>query len=187
LIQTFLEESKYINPLKIGSKYDIRYVNYIINLLIKMNNQELIEYLIGGEYYRSTKENINSKDINGKYTIVETLDSDNFNAFKYLIDHGADGNIKNGKNQPLLLLVINKPLSYIKHLVDKCELKEDEKSTSLIKAIKQFMNDPLHPIPNYDDTYLVLEAAKANNIELIKLLINYCKSYDYKLDLTFKG
>jgi len=187
LIQTFLEETKNSNLFsKLYNKYDTRYVNYIINLLIKMNNQELIEYLVGSEYYNSTKEDINTKDIKGNYTIIESLNSNNLTAFKYFIDHGADGNIKNEKNQPLLLLAINKPLSYIIHLVDKCDLDGDEKSTQLIKAIKQLIDNPLHHIPNYDDTYLVLEAAKTNNIELINLLINYCKCYNYKLDLTLR-
>ncbi|OUM59391.1 hypothetical protein PIROE2DRAFT_15083 [Piromyces sp. E2] len=187
LIQTFLEETKHDNLVnKLYNKYDIRYVNYIINLLIKMNNQELIEYLVGREYYKSFKEDINTKDINGNYTIIETLNSNNLNTFKYFIDKGVDGNIKNEKNQPLLLLTINKPLSYMKHLVDKCDFNGDEKLTQLIKAIKQLINDPHRLIPNYDDTYLVIEAAKTNNIELIKLLINYCKGYNFVLDLTLR-
>ncbi|OUM58261.1 hypothetical protein PIROE2DRAFT_64529 [Piromyces sp. E2] len=147
------------------NKYDNRYFSLLLNLMIKMNNITLVRYLVEDDSLKSNM-NLNVSDIKGEYPIIKAFYSENFEVFKYLIEHGADCNTKNKNGVSLLWLAIHKNkmdiIKYlIKHHVD-ITVKDSNGNTPLMKAVYQ------------------------NNTEIVKLIINYSLKNKINLDITEK-
>ncbi|OUM58266.1 hypothetical protein PIROE2DRAFT_16516 [Piromyces sp. E2] len=141
--------------------YESVHLNQILNFAIRNENMDLITYLIENYEYKSII-NINKPDFNGDYPIIIAFYTNNIKIFKYLLEHGADCDIKNNNDTSLLSLAINgNKYPFIKLLLNKCNISINEKDSSgnypLMKAISQ---------KAFDIIILLLEYAKNNNIDM---------------------
>jgi len=139
-------------------------LNLILNKVIEMDNLILVKRLIESQ---ELIMNINVKDINGKlpiivayyYSTTFNFTERNENAmeiFEYLLDHGANCNVK-GNNHSLLSSAI-----HFKHyMVTRCLLKHNV-------HIDEDFSKNYHPL---------LKAIYQNKIKTIKLLIENRNKY----------
>jgi len=168
LIQSFICTS----PNKPRSKfnktsnqnYDIQYLNLLLNIFIKMNNDKYIKYIVENNNFNI---DINKMDINGEYPIITAFNNNNIEILKYLLEHGGDCNTKNNNGLSLLMLAIDKSnYNMVKYLLQNPNINIYENdingNSPLIKAIGQ------------------------NNIDLVKLLIDYCIRNKIKIDINGK-
>jgi len=168
LIKVLLNSSK-INGNKIDeTSYSEKHIQHclslILNIAIKMHSLILIKYIIEKNEFK-LKININDKDINGECPIITAFYANNFEIFKYLLEHGGDCNSKNNNGISLLILAIDKnEVDIVKYLLSKPEININEKDTNdntpLIKAINQ------------------------NNLKIVKLIINYCTKNKIKININ---
>ena len=139
------------------SQYDIKYLNFLLNLAIQNNNFNLVKFIIESYMYESTN-NINEKDIHQEYPIITALYSNDFEIFKYLIEHGANYNTKNDNGLSLLLLAIHKNKSeFVEYLLLKPNLNINEKDfngvSPLMKAVNQNNSSIVEQLINYSSKY----------------------------------
>jgi len=139
------------------SQYDIKYLNFLLNLAIQNNNFNLVKFIIESYMYESTN-NINEKDIHQEYPIITALYSNDFEIFKYLLDHGANYNTKNDNGLSLLLLAIHKNKSeFVEYLLLKPNLNINEK--------------------DYNGVSPLMKAVNQNNSSIVEQLINYSSKH----------
>ncbi|KAG4094604.1 ankyrin repeat-containing domain protein [Neocallimastix lanati (nom. inval.)] len=123
-----------------NDKYDVQYLSYILNMMIKIRNLSFIKYLVEDEEYKSYID-INAKDINAEYPMMTAFCIDDLEIFEYLLKHGGDCNIKNCNGHTLLSLAIDKAdgNDYIKKILshNPTTIKEEyiNASDSFMKAI----------------------------------------------------
>lgn len=79
------------------------FFSLILNVAIKVENFNIIQYLIENENLKS-KVDINSRDKNLDYPLIIALN--NIKIFHYLLDHGGHINIENSKGVPLLTVAL---------------------------------------------------------------------------------
>jgi len=137
------------------NQYDIKYLNFLLNLAIQNNNFNLVKFIIENYNYEGTN-NINEKDIHQEYPIITALYSSDFEIFKYLLDHGANYNTKNDNGLSLLLLAIQKnKLKFVECLLLKSNLNINEKDyngiSPLMKAINQNNSSIVEQLINYNN------------------------------------
>ncbi|ORX87447.1 ankyrin [Anaeromyces robustus] len=139
---------------KSNNKYNIHYLSFMLNMLIKTRNLSFIKYFIEDTEFKSYI-NINAKDINDEYPIITAFYTDDLNIFEYLIEKGADCNTKNCNGNSLISLSIDKNdgKEYIKKMLNEN-----------VKTIKEefiFGSDSL------------MKAINNNNINIVILLVRY--------------
>jgi len=146
--------------------YKIRYLNLILNLFIKNKKITLLKNLIEDNEF-SDYIDLNIKDINGNYLIITALDTNNFDIFKYLIDHGVDCNSKNNNGVPILLIAIqNENEDMIETLLNQPNINIREK-------------DP-------NDYNSITKAININNNCIVDLLIKHAEKHHIKISLNEK-
>ncbi|OUM59174.1 hypothetical protein PIROE2DRAFT_15370 [Piromyces sp. E2] len=209
--ETFLNETIYLNENNgmenhfSNHNYDIQYLNYIINLLIKNDNSNFVKYLISNDNYQLSASDINANDIKGNNLIVTALKYGNSDIVKYLLNHGANCNSKDGNDSSLLLLTIENKPSLVKYLLENYHIDLHQKdkwgSYPILKAIQLGKDFIVKKLINYciehkisvnindkDETgnYPLLSAIKKNNILIIKLIIKYASINNIILDINAK-
>jgi len=163
VIKTFLMESNKINQDS-NRDYDIRYLIYLLNMFIRENRIDLVNYLISSQDYKLTKDDINTKDIKGEYPVVTAVVNKHSDLFKKLIKIGADINTKNKELSSLLLLSIRYSPNLAEFLLDMPNLN---------------INDI-----NKKGDYPLLEAMNNEYVELVALIIDYSKKNNIILDVN---
>jgi len=188
-----------------NNNFDIRYLNYIINLLIINDNSNFVKYLINNKNYQLSINDINSNDIKGNNLIITALNFGNSEIIKYLLNRGANCNSKNENNSSLLLLTIENKPSLVKYLLENycvdLQQKDNWGNYSILKAIQLNKDIIVKLLINYsiehniyvnindqdeDGDYPLLSAIKKGNIPIIKLLINYANSNNIILNINAK-
>jgi len=133
--------------------HTVYYLNYIINMAIKIGNFEMVKYLIEGDEFKSYVD-INKEDINGECPLVTAFYEDNFEIFKYLLECGADCNIKSNGNSLLSLAI------------------DELNDTKYIKCLLKYNNLDINE-RDINECYPLIKAIKKNNINSVILLIKY--------------
>jgi len=143
-------------------KYDVHYLSYILNMMIKLRNLSFVKYLVEDEEYKSYID-INAEDINAEYPMITAFSYDDLEIFEYLLKHGGDCNIKNCNGNSLLSLAIDKAdgNDYIKRILNNNPTTIEEEyingSDSFMKAI------------NNDNIYIVVQLLQyglSHNIDM---------------------
>jgi len=180
-----------------------RHINLILNMAIKINNFEIIQYIMESNEFKSNLD-INIKDIKGEYPILKAFNSNNIEIFKYLLEHGANCNVKNNNGIPLLMLAIHRNnVEVIKYLL-KYKVNIAEKSyngiSPLEKAVNQNNSDIVRLFIKHSNkekidihvndkdasgNTLLIKAVNQNNGDIVKLLINYC--HKNKISINING
>eukprot|EP00833_Pecoramyces_ruminatium_P001035 jgi/Orpsp1_1/1175067/evm.model.c7180000052510.2 len=171
--------------------YNQYYFNLLLNFSIKNNDMEAIKYLIENEEYK-TNLDINVKDINGEYPLINALYQEQNEIIKYLIEHGGNCNIKNNNGIPLLVLAIQKNNDEIvEYILQKPGININEKCengySAFMTAINQNNTNLVELILDYSDIVININekdaidnigqsilffAVDENDIETVKYLIN---------------
>jgi len=205
-IKIFLEESKNKSSENITTlNYNVKYLVYILNIVIKLDSLYFVKYLTNSEEFKLTKSDINTRDTNKEYPIVTALTNGNIEIFKYLLDFGADVNTKNNDDCSLLSLAINGEAYFIDYLLKQPNININEKdkwgNSSLLNSILKNNTQLVMRLLNYceknniivninekndHNNYPILEAIEQNSIEIVKLLINYCDHNHILLNINEK-
>jgi len=146
-------------------KFNPQHLNFLINLAIKNDDMWMVKYLMEDRQFQSSID-INEKDINGEYPVMNAFNLSNYTIFKYLIDHGANIHI-NRNSHILISLAIDKPNS-----VDfvRCLLQQDAS-----------MNEV-----DTNGNYPIIKAIKKNNVHVAFLLIKYAQEHCINIDIMDK-
>lgn len=153
------------------NNYDTSFLSLLLNISIKIQNIKLIQYLVENEELKP-KININAKDKNNDYPIFTAyFDRMNYNEsiglkiFNYLLEIGADGNLKYRDGSTVLLLALkNKNYPKIKSLLHyPINFSEtiDDSTHPLIKAIAQNDLNAVQLFWNKSKEKTIMEKAKA--------------------------
>jgi len=142
--------------------YDPAYFNLILNFAIRIENIDLIQYLLESHEFESSI-NLNQVDINGEYPMVIAFYSDNIDIFNYLLNHHEiDGNVKNNNDTSLLsLAVLRNKYAFVRSL--------------LTKSIN--INEP-----DASGNYPLMKAISQNSLAIVMLLTEYGKKH--KVDMN---
>lgn len=151
-------------PISKKYKYNASYLNYIINLVIRIGNLNLVKYLVEDEEYQSSVI-LNSKDVNGEYPLITAFYNNKFEIFKYLIEHGADINVEDGHSLLSSAMDNIESMKYIKYIL-KQNIDINRKDGN--------------------DNYPLIKAIKKNNIDIVILLVKYAKQHHISLDIIDK-
>ncbi|KAL6622119.1 ankyrin [Neocallimastix californiae] len=103
--------------------------SFLLNMAIRWHCDPLIKYLIDGDSKFKPRIDVNVKDINGNYPLITFIRSDRFshlNLLLYLLEKGANPNVKDGNGYSPLMLSIQKEFemgeniqdSYVKILIE---------------------------------------------------------------------
>jgi len=185
-IDSFIYDSISVNNDSIDTliniSYNQQYFNLILNFLIKSHNMEAIKYLIENKEYK-TNLDINVKDINGEYPLINALYQEQNGIIKfkdinglyqkqneiikYLIEHGGNCNIKNNHGIPLLVLAIQKNNNKIvEYILEKPGIHINEKCPNGYSAFMTAINQ--------------------NNTDLVELILDYSNENDIPIDINEK-
>jgi len=140
------EEKGNISNLNLSliEKADSQYLILLLNMAIKINNIELVKYLIENSELKSIK--LNLPDRNNEYPLFVALENttrynENIGIFEYILSHTSDVTIKDEFGQSLLsIALINKKYKAASLLLkykESFELNMHENYSPLIKAILQ--------------------------------------------------
>ncbi|ORX45986.1 ankyrin, partial [Piromyces finnis] len=152
---TSLDDIKEYNIVLIKN-YSTQSLSLILNALIKLKNFELIKILIEHPELKN-KININEKDKNNEYPIIEASHIakncyENINIFEYLLENGANCNVKNYNNTSLFIVLIkNENYNVLQYL---------------------FKHNILPIIDIDTSNCLLMKAISQNNVDLVKDIIN---------------
>jgi len=106
VIKSFIKASVLIhnknNPSNLISDKGIPFRNLILNIAIENKNLNAVKYLSDSSDYNYSSEEINTKDIKGKYPIYTAVEVDNYDIFEYLIKIIDNINIKNNNGISIL-------------------------------------------------------------------------------------
>jgi len=132
------------------------YLNSVLNAMIRLNNFYMVKYLVENEIFIS-RNDINIKDCNNEYSLFVAFVNENIKIFKYLLDHGANWNIKNINGLSLLSLILSKhKYKYLQYLL-KHNININEKNNSgnypLITAINEIDFDSVMAIDEHSLEY----------------------------------
>ena len=179
--------------------YEQQYFNFMLNFSIKNNNMEAIKYLIENEEYKANHD-INVKDINEEYPLINALYQEQNEIIKYLIEHGGNYyNIKNNNGIPLLVLAIQKNNDEIvEYILERPDIHINEKSengysaainqnnTDLAELILDYSNENDIPIDinekDVSGNYPITKAINKNNFDMVILLMEY--EVNNKIDMN---
>ncbi|ORX82034.1 ankyrin [Anaeromyces robustus] len=85
---------------------EYKYINLLLNIAIKVNNMNLVHYLIESEDIKYAFKEINTKDLRGEYPVIVALSNKNIEIFELFLRMGADYNTKNNSGIPLIFLAV---------------------------------------------------------------------------------
>eukprot|EP00833_Pecoramyces_ruminatium_P015127 jgi/Orpsp1_1/1189159/evm.model.d7180000069924.1 len=147
----------------ITSTYDLHYLNLILNMAIKIKNMKLVQYLVEDKEFKSIID-LNVKDTSGEYPIIISIYCGNVEIFEYLLDHGANCNIKDSNGNPLLSLAINNNPLLVKYLLKKPNILINEKDAN--------------------GNYPLINAINQNDIDNVILLVKYGNDFNIDMDIS---
>eukprot|EP00833_Pecoramyces_ruminatium_P003612 jgi/Orpsp1_1/1177644/evm.model.c7180000062277.1 len=159
--------------IQLFNGYTIKFMVLILNIAIKLHNFDLIKYIVSYLNY----DIINNKDENDEYPILTsfyeiTLHNDNYSTnieiFKYLLENGADCNIKNKSGKPLFLLA----LFYQEYAAIKYLLKQ------YIFIDRENLYENHHPL---------IKAICDNKLDFVQFYINKNKKANVNVDVNNNG
>jgi ankyrin repeat protein len=140
--------------------HDPRYFNLLLNILIRMENILLINYLLKNN---PSDVNLNSKDINGEYPIFNAYHRNRKDIFNYLLDYDFDCNIKNNNVSLLSLAISNNEYELIKYLLKhNANIKETD----------------------INGNYPLIKAIYQNAIDIVILLVEYANEHEIDMNVT---
>eukprot|EP00833_Pecoramyces_ruminatium_P007235 jgi/Orpsp1_1/1181267/evm.model.c7180000076523.1 len=185
MIKLFIE--KLLNQSSIESYIDIdqidfsliknidsQFLSLILNSFIKLQNFVGVKFIIENKEVKN-RINLNIKDRNGDYPIftascIINSCKNGLEIFHYLVEHGADYNIKNDSNLSLFLLAL-KNCNYI--------------------LLNYLFKQKIEIISNIDiNNNLLFNAIYKNDVEIIKYFVNkgkineYYDTYNYYIPLS---
>jgi len=179
--------------------FDISYQILLLNISIKIQNLKLIQYIIENNNHLNKELDINNTDKNCDYPIFtayhERMDDDkiiSIKIFHYLLQKGANCNLKN-KNDSTLLLLALKDRNYLKEkyiLEQNLTLEEDYNKDShpvitaiyrndinSIKTITNNMND------HFIDMNDITTEKYGFTLLILSYLLNHQEIFQYLLQL----
>jgi len=189
----------------LNNNYDPRFINRVLNIIIKYGYLELVKNLIECEEYKHCID-LNVKDINGQYPIIFAVDKGDHEIFQYLIDQGANVNVKTKNNIPLLLKAIKKNnVEIVKEIFNQSYVNIKEKDLNgfdayteamirgnfkIVELILNFAKDHRISIPiNQKDSkgsYPLMQAINQDNFNLVVSLIQYGNELEIDMDIEDK-
>jgi len=172
--------------------------SFLLNMAIRWHCDPLIKYLIDGDSKFKPRIDVNVKDINGNYPLITFIRSDRFshlNLLLYLLEKGANPNVKDGNGYSPLMLSIQKEFemgeniqdSYVKILIEHgASVNErDANGNSLLSLAVQknsirmvdFFLKSGCPMNEKDASgnYPIMVAISQNQYEIVKLFMRYGK------------
>lgn len=185
------EKGKIIISNKSTQFIDISFLNLLINIAIKSKDLDLIKYIMENNFYQSLI-NINVKDINGEYPIITSVITGDLNIFKYLVEHGADYNIKDSNEKSVISLAMETNSYILKYLLKKSDINEIDdcfnslffnaigrgdkvKIENIIFLVKYRINKNLDMnIKNFNGDTPLIFSYKLGHKNIFKFLIKYC-------------
>jgi len=109
--------------------FNSHYLNFILNVLLEINDQNMIKYILENETLKS-KININDKDILGNYPIVVAVQSNHPKSFFLLKKFGANDNVRDKNNKTLFsVAIVNQNYEIIKFLIK--QKRENNKNNKI--------------------------------------------------------
>ncbi|OUM65127.1 hypothetical protein PIROE2DRAFT_60234 [Piromyces sp. E2] len=149
-----------------GERSYIPYLNVVLNIAIRMNNFDLVHYLMDSEDYHCTSDDINRCDVNEEYPILTAVEEGTTEILQYLLEHGATINLKSKSGYSLVHLAV---------LMNKKEMVEVllKKKTN-IDITERYK----------DGSSLLMKAVNSNNTEIVQYLIDYASRYQIKLNIN---
>jgi len=182
--------------------YDIQSLSLLLNLFIKLHNLKVIKYLVEDSEFKH-KIDINEKDINKESPIIEASYVakncyEGRRIFEYLLENGANCNVKDYNDTPFFLLLLKNENYYSLHSLFQHEVSItvdiDVNNSLLMKAIYQndidSVNDIIHCKCNCNEVksdYLtnnnglskfffppLILSYLLNHNEIFKILMKYC-------------
>eukprot|EP00833_Pecoramyces_ruminatium_P014951 jgi/Orpsp1_1/1188983/evm.model.d7180000068662.1 len=172
--------------------------SFLLNMTIRWHCEPLIKYLIEGDNEFKPHVNINAKDINGNYPLITFIRSDrcsHLNLLLYLLEKGADPNVKDNNGYSPLIISIQKefemgenvPTSYVQVLIEHgADINEkDANGNSILSLAVQkncvrLVDFFLKHGCSMDEkdasgNYPVMVAISQNQYEIVKLFMRYGK------------
>ncbi|KAL6625850.1 ankyrin repeat-containing domain protein [Neocallimastix sp. 'constans'] len=162
-------------------------MSFLINWIIKFKNLSLVKYIIENEEYRDLID-INTKDINGEYPIFVSLYGNDDIIFKYLIEKGANYNIKDNSGNSVISLALATNSTISNYLLEIPNIKIKHSKKLLFNAIgmgdsnlknvsllvKYRLSHHLsRRIKNVNGDTPLTFSYKLNHREIFKFLVNY--------------
>eukprot|EP00833_Pecoramyces_ruminatium_P016185 jgi/Orpsp1_1/1190217/evm.model.d7180000077499.1 len=186
LIKSLINSSIQEN-LIFSVNYNSSNFNYILNMIIRLNNINMVKYLLENNKYKFYV-NINEKDINNEYPLF-TAFHENIEIFKYLLDLGADRTIKNNNGVSLLTLsILHHKYVHLQYLLnDKININEKDISGNypLITAIYQNDLDIVISIVEYCLTHSItmnIMDASGNTPLILSYNLGHKDIFEYLVD-----
>jgi len=185
--------------LTIIKEYDTPFYSLIINALIKLHNLSLIKYLVGHNELKD-KININLKDENNEYPIITSVIAsenenytENLNIFEYLMEYGADSQVKDINGNSLLLVTIKNKNYIILHQLFQRNISfkssiDLNNSSLLIQSIYQNNIDQVQTLVEneYSDFMKTRDKNHNNNCAFTPLILSYLLNrrtiFDFLID-----
>jgi len=187
VMQEILKESQYNS-------------SFLLNMAIRLHYEPMIKYLIEGDNDFKPQININAKDINGNYPLITFIRSDrcsHLNLLLYLLEKGANPNVKDSNGYSPLMLSIQKefemseniPHSFVKILIKHgADVNEKDANGNTLLALSVQKNcirmvDYLLqngcPMNEKDASgnYPLMVAISQNQYEIVKLFMRYGKKF----------
>jgi len=172
VINSFIKTSVLINnknnPSNLMSDKGIPFRNLILNIAIENKNLNAVKYLCENSDYNYISEEINTKDLKGKYPIFTAVEVGNYDIFEYLIKKFDNLNIKNNNGISLLNFIIN----------------EYE------KAMCQYILRNYNNIAIYENDssgFTPLEnAINKNNANIVQMILEYGLKHEIDLNVNEK-
>jgi len=136
-----------------------------LNIAIENKNLDAVKCLIESFDYKYTSDEINTKDIKGKYPIFTAVEVGSYDIFKYLINKIDNLNIKNNNGISLQNFIINENqenmCEYLLKYFDSIAINENDSSG-------------FTPLEN---------GINKNNANIVQMILNY--GLKHEIDLNF--
>jgi ankyrin repeat protein len=190
LIQEVIKESHYNS-------------SFLLNMAIRWHCESMIKYLIEGDNEFKPSIDINAKDINGNYPLLTFIRSDrcsHLSLLLYLLEKGADPNVKDSNGYSPLMISIQKefemgeniPNSFVQILIEhgaSINEKDANGNSLLALAVQKNCNRLVYyflqngcPMNEKDASgnYPLMVAISQNQYEIVKQFMRYGKK-NYQL------
>jgi len=152
--------------------------SFTFHTLKKINNTEIIKLLIEYANNKNITLELNEKDKNGYFPILEATFKNNIEIVKILINYASSHNIVLNVNEksslgnyPLLFAVINNNEEMVQLLIEYAN------NNNLILDLNE---------RNQNNQYPLLQSITNNNMNIVNLLIKYAKNHNIKMKLNKK-
>ncbi|KAG4095737.1 ankyrin [Neocallimastix lanati (nom. inval.)] len=170
--------------------------SFLLNMAIRWHCESMIKYLIEGDNEFKPSIDINAKDINGNYPLLTFIRSDrcsHLSLLLYLLEKGADPNVKDSNGYSPLMISIQKefemgeniPNSFVQILIEhgaSINEKDANGNSLLALAVQKNCNRLVYyflqngcPMNEKDASgnYPLMVAISQNQYEIVKQFMRY--------------